>query len=734
MGVTKMFGWLNRNIFMLLGLVCAGLALFILVSLFLGNSVSNNINRKLDSMIKKGDPETREKLTALKNEGRFDPLTLLAMMSEAFYKNDGGRDGLQKLAHNIDKYDLELRLTDIAVQNINNYESSEQRGEFLLAHYTALAPTQGLLQDDPDITAASKRYEDEYISLLKNAQNDPETWRRVRENPVYVLLLMEVKDKDLLDYYEKEKDWLDAVITIVTAEGYSVLAETDGKQDEELESLSLTDILTIVKKNDPYLKNALKSELSKLSDVDETESYHNATNLIINLFDEHGMAIAKATEKGIPLEETVSVLLTNKNFFSSFDDEKKLADKLIEIKNQPTVWECCTTALNILEVTEKLHNPDLAQRLCEKFGDKDIGTFLYTQYPDEIPQAAEALDKFGNRALGILAKYSDSPDEQFRKFLRDNTLGARIVPYVMIYGDSGLAKLNDNKAWLDKYFDEEGNEKEPGWWGSVPLVGGVTNVAANWVNGYPNTWGELGWAALDVADGVILFATLGASSPVTATKAGTTNMAKKEARDIIRKEVRDAVNRRLKEIGTEKITTSLTKKPPLAKSLFTRVAQNTTEGVVRVFKTKAGKFVIRTVATVGKFGGSFLKPFATLPKATFGTWKSLSPQAKRLICRSVIAGSIIAELIYKTIPATKRAALKVADYIGRIPGKLAETALEVFKAGVNGFIDEGKNFIRNSLSSFYETVAVMFGFFVLSFILFVMHGKRKQKSPLHNHS
>src|SRR5204862_598972 len=50
---------------------------------------------------------------------------------------------------------------------------------------------------------------------------------------------------------------------------------------------------------------------------------------------------------------------------------------------------------------------------------------------------------------------------------------------------------------------------------SSDLGGGAANVARNWANGVPCEWGELGWAALDVADAALLVASLGSSATVT---------------------------------------------------------------------------------------------------------------------------------------------------------------------------------------------------------------------------
>src|SRR5208337_5198661 len=144
----------------------------------------------------------------------------------------------------------------------------------------------------------------------------------------------------------------------------------------------------------------------------------------------------------------------------------------------------------------------------------DIASLLYAGYENEVVFAAEAVSKFGDLAIYILNHYEGS--KRFHEALKDNGVGPRLIPYVAKFGDQGIERLQENKGWLDKYFQLDGTPKEEEWWTQLP-GGAAINLARNWAKGYPNEWSELGWAGLDVADAALAVASLGGSEVVTET-------------------------------------------------------------------------------------------------------------------------------------------------------------------------------------------------------------------------
>ena len=58
--------------------------------------------------------------------------------------------------------------------------------------------------------------------------------------------------------------------------------------------------------------------------------------------------------------------------------------------------------------------------------------------------------------------------------------------------------------------------------------------------GYPSSWGEVGWAALDIADGFLLIASFGSSTPLSAAKGVAKSSLKAVEKNITRIPLRQA--------------------------------------------------------------------------------------------------------------------------------------------------------------------------------------------------
>ncbi|MDR3183310.1 MAG: hypothetical protein LBT89_10435, partial [Planctomycetaceae bacterium] len=412
-----------------------------------------------------------------------------------------GIDGLVRLAQTRDAYDLHL--AGIAVQP--HLIVPNERENFLTAHANHLQSLQYIRNQSEDINLQTQLDDKtaEYLRCLDAAKQDPNIWRKVRDNPMYIQLAMLGINPPLLDFYDAEKDWLDDVLFVL-------MASVDSAEDDTtplLQRNAAADVRTILEtaqKYHPLFRDAVRDYLG-----DADSDVLTGCVWIYTLFENNGDAIRFCKEKGnFELGNLLSVMLANPVFCEKYAGKaEEFAARLITIKQEmPNVWKQAEEMF-VLQLADDV--PQLADNLLRKYGQHKIAAFLYTHYPDALPQAAAAVEKFGELAFFILNQYASS--EIFHKALKDNQLGVRIIPYTARFEDKGLEKIEENKAWLDKYFDEQGNAKEDEWWTSIP-GGSLAKVVKNWTQGLPSEWSEFGWAALDTADIALFALTLGQSA------------------------------------------------------------------------------------------------------------------------------------------------------------------------------------------------------------------------------
>ncbi|HEX4591869.1 MAG TPA: hypothetical protein VH120_18165, partial [Gemmataceae bacterium] len=363
------------------------------------------------------------------------------------------------------------------------------RDEFLYSHGT----TAAVLASDP-------RAGQDYLKQLEAGMDDPRTRPLIEDDPVALQIWSETGSIEDLVFYRDQQaagdgtNWLGEILAQL------VPLNSEG---EPAEKSGAGPILHAARKYAPLPRQAA---------VD-----HGLGPVGFQLFLVYGDTIRSAViDQRLPLDEVLEVVFANPSFVSGLPPAEA-AKKLERVRRSaPAVWKQAAVfplALNLLEDA-----PECAEKLLVKYGTDDVAGFLYSLYPNEVPAAAAAIVGddlsygFGDLALYVLRRYGG--DQRAHEALKK--LGPRVVPYLAQFGNPGLDHITASSAWLDKYFDERGQPREKRWWVHVPLVGAPADLINNWANGYPSTWGELGWAALDIADGTLLVLSLGTSAEVTA--------------------------------------------------------------------------------------------------------------------------------------------------------------------------------------------------------------------------
>jgi hypothetical protein len=398
---------------------------------------------ELTEKVRQKDPALAAELAKLQND--YDIRVLAATFKEREKFND--INGLTLLAEQVKAkqsvYDLQLARTAVQPQ----FVPVSMRQDFVETHGTFLQQIDFFRQRG-DINLQSGIYSEteKYLTFLEDAKKQPDVWQKAKDNPLYVFLAIHGVQEELLAFYDREKTWLDDVLFLLLT-----------SVDEEME-IDFHSVLSVIEKYHPAFRDAV-AVLGKQLAQDKEHEKDIAAGLIsvFLLFNNYGGEISTCVDNKIPLDELLDVMLANPDFCEQH--EKDLAARLVKIHSgQPDIWKNADQPL-VLQFSQDVQK--IANELYRKYPQYHIAEFLYLKYGDCVPLAAAAIDQFGDLAIFILNKYSES--ELFKKHLKDNELGVRIIPYVTMFEDKGLERRAQNKKWLDTYFDADGNQIEGDW-------------------------------------------------------------------------------------------------------------------------------------------------------------------------------------------------------------------------------------------------------------------------------
>jgi hypothetical protein len=508
--------------------------------------------------------------------------------------------------------------------------SEADREAVLYAHGTTV---QHLMLEE------SGRSADDYLRQLESAAEDQSLWPIVRDDPVALLLWPQLKDDEALwQFYRDERDWLGEVLAAAApTSDPDALAVDPGA--------FFADLVGTACRFHPMVKQAVVEDGFGI--------------VALPLFDAYGEVLRETSRLGVPVGEALEIVFANQDQFAVADTQAAaaLADRLVHLKkNKPLVWEMARREPLVLRLDAAV--PNLSEPLLKKFAGNDVAGFLFTGYEDAIMPAAAALDRFGDLGFYILNRYQDDP--RAHALLADPEIGVRMVPFLAQFQDRGFEKLDDDKKWLDRYFDAEGNAKDQGWIDAIPIAGAPVNVMSHWMKGEPVSWGELGWAAVDVADGMLLVASFGASAPVTAAK----QTAKTGGRAIVKATVREGA----REAATKSVAKVATRVVARDSMLKTFVRRGGVWAVELAGGTKAVLKVGRV--TVGKVGATMRDAARRLGT----TWASTPARFRKWAYRGMLAVGLYVTLKERTIPGLPAAAAAMGAFAGEFARSAAEAA------------------------------------------------------------
>lgn len=611
--------------------------------------------------LEKADPQAAQILQGLRDRRGEQSLAPAFRVAESGAVNP--MSALRELASRSkdERTPYEVQLTDIARRSVNLNDPEESQA-FFHSHATAC----NLLTND-----TSGRSTDRYLSRLEEAAQNPAAWRVVKDDPVALLIWRQLAaEPDLLQYYEGEREWLAEVL----ADLELVSAEATAHPSPELEESaaraaekSYVDAIRVAKKYHPLPKQAATDlQLGSLG---------------FSLFIDFGPIIRIAVgDYSLPLDETLEVLFINGDRFRPSDNDAlslakadEFARELVQVrKARPQVWEFARTHPLALRLNHDV--PKYADQLLDKFGGNDVCAFLYTNYEKEIAPAAGALATFGDLGFYILKTYED--DSRLKARLADPKVGILIVPFMARYGAEGFDKLDDDTAWVTRYFNADGTPRKDDWeWmKAVPILGAPAHLVANIANGHPTEWSEWGWAALDVADGALLVASFGASAEVSVakqalkegTKEGIELVGKQQAKTL----ARSAAKRSAGTVGKSGARVGVRQ---VQRSALQRLVQSGSRAMLSTskFAVVAGRNVAR-VADPVVAGARRLK----------NTWTAVPVNVKRWVYRSLLAVGMMITIHERVIPALPAFGEAVGTEIGRLLNSAGSALADAFAAAM----------------------------------------------------
>jgi len=407
-------------------------------------------------------------------------------------------------------FETQQQLIRNSARLISLYERDPLRDEALLwSHGTALR----VAEDDSELS-------EELLRRLEAAQADPQLWSLVRDNPVALSSDLVMTSEPHRALYAAEQRWIDDLITaLVQTVDVPPPSATQPGDDPLLQAsetvgppaIRLDTVLEVILEEHACLQAAIPEPLASPSEA----------AVVFLTFLEHRELLTTLCREGVPAIEAVEVLLLNADSLAANESTNPAdsnaaiaatAAKLIRIQREKKlIWEQARREPLLLQFDELV--PAYSERLIEKFPQHGIPALIVSQYAEAPLAAAVAIDRYGELAIAVLVHYADSP--RFRELLGRGERGYQTVMVAAMESDVGLEKLVGDPRYLSKLIDDRGNPRKADWWQSVPVVGGIANVARNYASDRPSDWSEIGWAAWDVADAVLIVSSLGTSKLFT---------------------------------------------------------------------------------------------------------------------------------------------------------------------------------------------------------------------------
>ena len=719
-----MLSFFYRSILFYL-LIIAALAWFFKGGDWLQGGVEDPNSRKLREMLKSIEKSNPEAAKRIKEAGKKNPYAVAVSVATIKNQKDYEKQ-LAKFAESLKDEEsnpfieaIELCVgKDLVRDNEDRKKIIYAHGSFLYIKDSELlkkAINEKSLEEKEKYKADIQKLVEEHFDRLKKFSKDPEIWEIVKYDPVAVMVYSEVEDSKLRNFYKDNHDWVQDMFS----QFQNIPKENEGIKEGSV--VTITSVLETASKYYPETKNAV---------VDQKHNGCGFGPLGFQLFFNYGELIKTCVEKEkvLPLCETLEIFFAQHDYLNTFIDKHSsdsapslLARNLGEIKKtSPDLWRAAKASPGALDLYEDAK--EFANDVFKNCDGINVQDLLYADYftPDRVllKNAAHALAKWGELAFYTLNQYSDHVDNkptsgnQVEKktkisgefnnnnFKRALSKDFRTVFYVFRIGQSGISEILDNPRCIDKFVDEKGELKPEAYSKSIPFLGGPITVFDNWVNGYPNSYAELGWAALDIADDIATIVLL-VGTPFTAGSSGSAAIAKTAAKTAAKKAAKTAAKKALE----NKVKTGFAK---FAETALSKVLH----GLITV--SKVG-FTISV--KIISFAGKVVDLALYLARAAIKVWSSLPTGFKSFVYKSFLAITISISIAFRTIPFLWN---KFLEQIKKLLKELPGVIKEVFVNAPNDLFNALMTAIAEVFKEFGTTVKIAY-WMVLLVLIFMIY-------------
>lgn len=709
-----MLSFFYRSILFYL-LIIAALAWFFKGGDWLQGGVEDPNSRKLREMLKSIEKSNPEAAKRIKEAGKKNPYAVAVSVATIKNQKDYEKQ-LAKFAESLKDEEsnpfieaIELCVgKDLVRDNEDRKKIIYAHGSFLYIKDSELlkkAINEKSLEEKEKYKADIQKLVEEHFDRLKKFSKDPEIWEIVKYDPVAVMVYSEVEDSKLRNFYKDNHDWVQDMFS----QFQNIPKENEGIKEGSV--VTITSVLETASKYYPETKNAV---------VDQKHNGCGFGPLGFQLFFKYGELIKTCVEKEkvLPLCETLEIFFAQHDYLNTFIDKHSsdsgpslLARNLGEIKKtSPDLWRAAKSSQGALELYDDAK--DYANEVYKRCDGINVQDLLYTDYFQEdrvlIKNAAHALAKWGQLAFYILNSYSDHGEEksiapapqgipltQLPREFKDNNfkkalrIDFRTVFHVARNGQTGISEILTSPKYLDKDLDAKGDPLNPSVWKKAPIIGGPLVVFDNWVKGYPNSYAELGWAALDVADGALLAMTLGASAETSIAK----QAAKETAKELARIAAKEAVKKGVK-------------------TTFIKFAESAFIKFIRVLNA-VDKLTLGIPSFLLRVGGKITNVALYLARSTIKVWSGLPTGFKKFVYKSFLAITISISIAFRTIPFLWN------QFLEQIK-KLPDVIKEVFVNAPNDLFNALMTAIAEVFKEFGTTVKIAY-WMVLLVLVFMIY-------------
>lgn len=399
--------------------------------------------------------------------------------------------------------------------------SKEQQRQLDVLSTIATSPDADL---SPNVREATSFLLDESVKALENARREGgKTWEVASRDTMgamaYHVLCMDKQNRTAWETYCQNAEWMSSALFLLYITDSPEIEIADAKNVETNFPEALIDFVMLCQKY-PSMVETLKGTIAEWKEaMQENKAEHAASYvpLLMEAYTHYGSQLETLWQRcQIDPKDTLSIILLNRKGFAegycSVGDVENL------FRHGGKLWDAARVVPEFLSLCHMCAPSDL-----EKVAGMDVdlaglcAMVLYAANDDKgnlnaaaVANLVHALAVHGRTALEGINQPTVLPSMKLPEML---ALDWRVPAFLKQHPDNGLKLLSEDPKWLDKEFKEDGRPKKDSVLGYVPFVGGIIKVSMNVAQGYPNTWGEIGWAAFDVAEDALAIAAFVATAP-----------------------------------------------------------------------------------------------------------------------------------------------------------------------------------------------------------------------------